>query len=80
MINPNAKHANIGTVTKLERSKYRGDIYLEVTLDNGTKLNELGFLYHKTLKLGDRVTVWIGFRITSDQYGIESVRKTKRGA
>ena len=75
MINPNAKHSIKGTITKLERSADREDISLEVTLDNGTTLSELGFLYHRTAKLGDRVNCIVGFTIMSDRYGIESIRR-----
>lgn len=82
VINPNAKHIRYGRVTKLKRETNPlhsrcGSLDLEVTLVDGTKLNELGFVYHKTLKVGDFVLVTVGFRITSDRYGIETVRKSK---
>lgn len=79
MINPNETHNRKGTVTRLSRSR-NGSLNLEVTLDNGTKLEELGFVYHKTLKQNDRVSVVIGFRIMSDRYGVESVRRILKGA
>lgn len=80
MINPNTKHAARGTVLECRRSPYADDISIVVRLDSGTELTELGFLYHKTLKVGDRVNCTIGFRITADRFGIESVRKTRIGA
>lgn len=80
MINPNAKHSSKGVVTELTRWNDGRIRSLEVTLDSGRKLNELGFLEHKTIKIGERVSVVVGFRITSDRYGIESIRRTKVGA
>ncbi len=79
MINPNAKHTRRGVVTKLSRSQYEKSLNLEVTLADGSVLNELGFIYHDSLKVGDKVRVQIGFRITSDRHGIESVRKYSIG-
>ncbi len=77
MINPNAKHSQKGIVTHIRRNQHSTDICVDVTMENGMILSELGFLYHKTLKLGDRVNCVVGFRIVGDRYGIESLRKCK---
>lgn len=73
MINPNAKHSGTGIVTALKPSIMGGDLSITVKLLNGSELN--GFVEHKTLKIGDMVQCTVGFRIISDQYVIESVRK-----
>lgn len=80
MINPDRVHTAKGIVTELRRSPYNEDISLKVTLDNGHTIEEIGFVYHKTLKVGDRVSIQGRFSIMSDRYGIINVRKTKRGA
>jgi len=77
MINPNAKHKAKGIVTKLSRS-YDESLNVTVMTDTGIELTELGFIYHKTLKIEDSVNITIGFRIVGDRYGIESIRKSNK--
>lgn len=78
MINPNAEFKAYGIVTAVNRRPISG-LSVEVETDHGTKLTELGFIYHRDIQVGDRVLVTIGFSIVSDRYGIRTIRKTKRG-
>lgn len=69
MINPNATHIQYGLVLAIDHE--RKDI--KVKLPNGTELNGLGFpVLANNIKVGDTARVVIGFRITSDSYGVES--------
>lgn len=77
MINPNEKHTITGTVTALRRDRYDKTLYLIVTDDQNREWSELGFIKHKTLKVGDRVKCEIGFSIVGDVYGIKSLRKIR---
>ena len=79
MINPNAKHKVKGIVTELSRS-YNKSLNVTVKTDCGSDLQELGFIYHKTLKVGDIVNITVGFRIVGDRYGIESIRRSNKKA
>ncbi len=77
MINPSQRHSAKGTVTTLRRFNYKGDIDFTIQLDNGVSLESMGFVYHKTIKIGDRVSVICRFSIMSDRYGVISVRRSK---
>ena len=74
MINPNATSTHYGRVVNLTRSN---DTSLNITilLESGHLINELGFIYHKTVSIGDLVQVEIGFSIVSDKYGAKKIRK-----
>lgn len=80
MINPNKKHKVTGKITKLIRDDYykSGFRDLEVTLDNGQVLEGTSTCSHKTIELGDVVECVIGFRITSDRYVVESIKRPRQ--
>jgi len=78
MINPGKTHKTTGIVIALTRSKHFQDVEFKVRLDNGTVLPSHGFIYHKSLKIGDRVNCDVRFSITSDEYGIRGIRRTRR--
>ena len=77
MINPNATSNHYGRVVELSRS-YNGSLNIKVLLESGHMVEELGFIYHKTVAVGDLVSVVIGFSIMSDRYGIKHVTKLQR--
>lgn len=79
MINPNHQSQHYGRVTKLTRD-HNDSLNVTVVLVTGQTVTELGFIYHRTLKVGDVVTVTIGYSIMSNRYGIKAVRKTRKDA
>lgn len=78
MINPDATSRHYGRVVSLSRSRCNDSLNVEILLESGHLINELGFVYHKTLKVGDLVEVIVGFSIMSDRYGARWVRKMQR--
>lgn len=77
MLNPNHVSKMYGEVISLSRSP-DGSLNISVRMISGHILNELGFIRHKTLAVGDQVTCEIGYSITSDRYGIKGIRKTRK--
>ncbi len=79
MINPNATSKHFGRVVEVSRSRSNDSLNIKVLLESGHMVEELGFIYHKTVSIGDLVAVVIGFSIMTDRYGIKHVAKlTKR--
>lgn len=78
MINPNATSRMYGEVLELKRSRANGSLAVMVRLISGQVLHELGFIYHKSLKVGDKVVCDIGYSITSDRYGIRAIRRQRK--
>jgi hypothetical protein len=72
MINANATSKHYGRVVKLDRSR-DGSLNIQVLLESGHLVEELGFVYHKTVAIGDLVAVTIGSSIMSDRYGVRHV-------
>lgn len=75
MINPNQKHNAKGIVTECTRNSDGTIRNLIVLLDNGINVESVLGLEHKTIQKNDRVQCVIGFRITSDRYVLESVKR-----
>lgn len=79
MINPNATATHFGRVVNLKRSLANQSLSITVLLESGHLVEELGFVYHKTLAVGDLVRCVIGFSMMTDRFGIKHVAKiTKR--
>lgn len=78
MINPNATSLHYGRVIEVSRSKGNNSLTLKVLLASGHMVEELGFIYHKTIKAGDLVACVIGFSIMSDRYGVKNIRRLRR--
>lgn len=74
MINPSATSKHFGRVIEISRSS-DGSLNIQVLLESGHVLEELGFVYHKTVSLGDLVSVTVGFSIVGDRYGIKKISK-----
>lgn len=77
MINPNKKHTIKGIVSKCDRNA-DGSIRDLNVLIHGLIVESVLGLSHKTVKIGDDVSCILGFRITSDRYVLEKVRKYKK--
>lgn len=79
MINPNATSSMYAEVLSVSTSR-DGSLNLKVLTISGHELSELGFIYHKSIKVGDLVKVEIGFSIMSDRYGVKAVRKMNKNS
>jgi hypothetical protein len=77
MINPNATSIHYGRVVEVSRDR-SGSLNIKVLLESGHIVEELGFIYHKTVSLGDIVIVLIGYSIVSDRYGIKAIKRMQR--
>jgi len=77
MINSNEKHALRGKVIKLDRYKDGSIATLAVLLESGLVVESVYNLQHKTIQFGEYVSCTIRFRITSDRYVLEGVRRSK---
>ena len=86
MINPNAqiKQRNVFTITRLpdsfdwNQSMYVQDEYY-ITYEVYGR-DRVGHDAEKRWKIGDRVSIWLGWSIMLDQPVVRRVCKTKRGA
>jgi hypothetical protein len=78
MINPNATSTHYGRVITVTRSRCDDSLNIQIMLESGHLINELGFIYHKTVACGDLVQVTLGFSIMSDRYGAKWIRKMQR--
>jgi hypothetical protein len=83
MINPNKKEKATATVTSLVRRSDGTIRDIEFTLEGGQVLGGVLGLDHKTIEVGDKVKIEVGFRITSDSYVVESFKRvpvSRKGA
>lgn len=78
MINPNALNTLYGRVIKISRCKFNNSLNIQVLLESGHLVEELGFIFHSTLKLGDLVQATIGFSIVSDRYGVKAIKRVNK--
>jgi len=78
MINPNATSVHYGRVIEVSRSRSNGSLNIKVLLESGHMLEELGFVYHKTVKAGDLVRCIIGFSIMTDRFGVKHISKLRK--
>ena len=78
MINPNVTSQHFGRVIEVSRSRSDASLTIKVLLESGHLVEELGFVYHKTIKAGDLVACTVGFSIVSDRYGVKRISKLQR--
>jgi len=81
MINPNKTYLTRGTLVEITRRKDGSIVTLTVELDSGKRLESALGVEHKTISVGERVQCWSSYRITSERYVIDKIRRIakKRG-
>ena len=77
MINPNAKHSIKATVAEVIRRSDKTIRDISFKLDSGYILEGVLNLDHKTIVVGERVNITVGFRIMGDCFVVESFRRIK---
>ena len=80
MINPNKKSRRKGSVVELIRRPDGSIRHLVIELDCGLLVEGVAGLEHKTLAVADFVTCVVGYRITSERYVVESIRRDRKRA